>query len=624
MIRVAAVATWAVVALHGALLAAALGDYRVSVDSAYHVALARRYGEQGAYFWDDVHYAPAHRPNLQGPAVHVAVGALGRILGGTGDDYVVANALVALAGWLAAVLTLGHFARREGRDRAALLAVAAFTGSAFASGSFSVNIPSGWLFVVTPWAVDAFLRGRTALAAGLTALACYTHLGGFLTAPLGLAVAALLTGRWRALARVGIAVALLTAPYWVHFLRGLPWYVGRKGDTAWMIDPLPGLLWVGGVAWALRAPRERAFLVAWALAPLAWLVQDASRFVLQSSLAGTALGGVALARWMERWPRARVRTAATVAFVALATVFPLGPPALGAEVIWLLARFPRMLDWQELHADAGVLPDDVERGRLVHGYAVYVVSGLAAFRDLEGERGHWVEVQPRPDPAEEIPVGDKVYVLALPPDDEHLRALERRGWLAVHGGGAWSAVVTFEARPSLEEARRELGTTLARDAAWIAERCEHNAMGDIVALVASPDALARRRAVRGECRRRVARVHTALLAYCGALEPSDPARARLCRTGARAVGWMCALVGDEATLDFRTAATHERMRGDMRAIAATAAAGGDPEPAFAAMLERYVEETRGGLLASRRELVPQLAPSPASVSSPASTAAATP
>jgi hypothetical protein len=34
--------TAAIVALHLALLAASLGDYRVSVDSAYHVALARQ------------------------------------------------------------------------------------------------------------------------------------------------------------------------------------------------------------------------------------------------------------------------------------------------------------------------------------------------------------------------------------------------------------------------------------------------------------------------------------------------------------------------------------------------------------------------------------------------------
>jgi len=505
------VVTWLIVGLNFVLLAAALGDYRVSVDSAYHVALARQYAEHGTYWWDDIHYAPAHRPNLQGPAVHVVVGALGRLLGGSGDDCIRANALVALLGWLAAIATLIHFTQREGGDRAVLLAVAVFAGSAFASGSFSVNLPSGWLFVLTPWAIAAFLRERTLAAALLTSLCCYTHLGGYMTAPLGLLIAALLTGRWRRLLRVGALVVVLTAPYWIHFLRGLPWYIGRKGDSSWMIDPLVAAFWLGGLVVAIR--RRNAFLIAWALAPLAWLVQDASRFVLQGSLAGAALGGVALAQWLERWPRRAWRAAATATLVTIATIFPFGPPALGAEAVWLLARFPRMLDWNELRQAAAALPRRVDDGRLVHGYAVYVVSGLAVWRDIQGERGHWIEVQPRPDPAEEISAGDKVYVLALPPGDERLRTLAARGWLEQHGGGAWTSVLSLTQRPPLDQARSVLVATLADEAAWIGERCEHNAMGDIVALLANPDALARRRVQRGECRTRVARIHVALLEY---------------------------------------------------------------------------------------------------------------
>jgi len=599
MIRVA---TWLLVGLHFVLLAAALGDYRVSVDSAYHVALARQYGTHGSYFWDDIHYAPAHRPNLQGPAVHVVVGALGRVLGGSGDDYVTANAIVALLGWLAAMATLIHFARREGGDRAALLGVAVLSGSAFASGSFSVNLPSGWLFVLTPWAIAAFLKDRLLVAALLTSAACYTHLGGFLTAPLGLAIAALLSGRWRALLRTAIAVVLLTAPYWIHFLRGLPWYVGRKGDTAWMIDPLVAVFWLIGLVAAIR--RRNLFLIAWATAPLAWLLQDASRFLLQGSLAGTALGGIAIAGWLERWRAKRLATAATVTIVLLATVFPLGPPALGAEALWLRARFPRMLDWDELRRAAAALPPTVDEGKLVHGYAVYVVSALAAWRDIEGERGHWVEVQPQPDPVNEVSAGDKVYVLALPPGDPHLRALEARGWLEVHGGGAWLSVSSLRAAPPLADARAALDATLATEAAWIAASCEHNAMGDIVALVADPATLERRRELRGACRTRVARIQLSVLEYCFALEASDAARARACRIAARAIGWMSALVADEATLDFRTAATHARMRVDMAQVAARAARGDDAEAALVATLDAYLGELRGGLLPARRPGLP--------------------
>jgi hypothetical protein len=598
-------ATAAIVALHLVLLTASLGDYRVSVDSAYHVALAHQYGEHGSYWWDDIHYAPAHRPNLQGPAVHVAVGALGRLLGGTGDDYVRANAIVALLGWLAAVATLLHFARREGGDCAALLAVAAFTGSAFASASFSVNLPSGWLFVLTPWAIDAFLRGRLATATVLAALACYTHLGGFLTAPFGLAVAALAQRRFGALLRVAIGVTCLTAPYWIHFLRGLPWYLGRKGDTSWMIDPLLLAFWVTGLIGAVRA--RRTFLIAWGIAPLAWLLQDASRFLLQGTLAGAALGGVAIAGWLERSRRTSLTTAVTTALVLVATVFPLGPPALGAEALWLLAGFPRMLDWAELRRVAQVLPAEVDQGKIVQGYAVYVPSGLAVWRKIEGERGHWVEVQPQPDPAFDIPAGDKVYVLALPPDDEMLQAYASRGWLHVYGGGAWMSVLTFDAPPALDAARTALAATLARDAAWIGEHCEHNAMGDVVQLVLDPSILARRRVARAECRTRVGRIQLALLETCHALQTSDAEHAKACRAGARALGWMSALVADEATLDFRTKAAHEQMRADMHNVARLAATGDVPETELGATLDGYLGEIRGGLLAGKRPHLPTAA-----------------
>ncbi len=295
------VATIAIIALHLSLLVASVPDYRVSIDSAYHAALGRQYAEHGVYFWDQLHYQPAGRPNLQGPAIHLAIAFLGRALGGSGDDFVRANALLGVAGWLLAVATAAFFAQRLGGDRAALLAVATLAGSGYASTSFSLNLPSGWMFVATPWAIHCFLERRLALAVGFIALACYSHLGGFSTAPLGVAIAALLSRRLRDLAWVGLAVVLVTAPYWVHFLRSLAWYVGQNGDTTWWIDPLVDLFWVVGLVAAMRAPRESALLIAWAAAPLVWVIQDPTRFILQSSLAGAVLGGVAIGRALDGW-----------------------------------------------------------------------------------------------------------------------------------------------------------------------------------------------------------------------------------------------------------------------------------------------------------------------------------
>jgi 4-amino-4-deoxy-L-arabinose transferase-like glycosyltransferase len=135
--------TWALVALHFLLLALTLADYRVTIDPGYHTSLARLYAEHLTAFWDPINSGPAGRPNLQGPAMHVAIGALGRVLGGTGDAYVLSNSILSLAQWLAAALAVLFFARRLGGDRAALFAVALFTGTGPSSLSFSVGLPSG-------------------------------------------------------------------------------------------------------------------------------------------------------------------------------------------------------------------------------------------------------------------------------------------------------------------------------------------------------------------------------------------------------------------------------------------------------------------------------------------------
>src|SRR5579872_623660 len=84
-----------ILSVHGALLLSTLTDWRVTIDSGYHVSLARAYGEHGPVPWDHINFGPAGRPNLQAPLMHMAVGAIGRVIGGTGGDYVLANAIVA-------------------------------------------------------------------------------------------------------------------------------------------------------------------------------------------------------------------------------------------------------------------------------------------------------------------------------------------------------------------------------------------------------------------------------------------------------------------------------------------------------------------------------------------------
>lgn len=560
-------ATGTLVILHLGLLLATLSDYRVSVDAAYHVSMGREYAEHFLYFWDHIHYQPGGRPNLQGPLVHFVIGMLGRVLGGSADDYVLANAILGTACWLFGVFTVFFFSRAYGTDRAALLAVAVFTGSVWGSGSFYVNLPSGWLFVLTPWAIHFFLKGRLLWAVLATTLACYSHLGGFATAPMGLVLAAFLASQWRHLMTVAMGAALLTSPYWIHFLLSINSYVGITNESAWMIDPLANLFGVAGLLAVLRSPRNHAFLVAWAVAPIAWLFQDTGRFLVHSSLAGAALGGIAIGGYLEQRRGSALCTAGTVLLVLLATFFPLGPPGLGAEFTWLTTRFPRPLDWKEIESISSVIRDKGLDKRLIYGtYG----SGLSLWADARIEGGHWKEVQPSTKPAKDIRVGDRAYVLPLSPEDLLLRDWQGRGFLTVHGGGRWTSVVTFERRLSVKRAVHTRNLAWQSEAQWFASHCEHIAPGDWFAVFTDPAEIPRQRTAREQCRTPVGRIEAALLLWAYALEPHKWELSRNVHDCAKGLIKLAAIVGNESIAEYRTPAWHQQMREKMEALASAA------------------------------------------------------
>ena len=296
----------AILGLHFVLLLLSLPDYFVGIDSGYHVSLARWYGEHGTAWWDHINFGPGGRPNLQGPLMHMAIGYLGRMPGGDGMDYVRANAILSLVQWMAAMFTAWFFARRYGGDWAALFAVTLLSGALFASISFAVGIPSGWVFIFSAWAAWFFVESRLLLAVLFTTAAIYAHLAGYAMAPLAVFVAAVLTRRWKALAIVGGAVALLTSPYTIHFLGNLEWYRGQRGDEALMMAPLIYVPAALGVVRLLRGPRENVFLVAWLAAQTPWIVQDYKRFLLQATLVLAVIAGIEFARFRD-WMRPRYR-----------------------------------------------------------------------------------------------------------------------------------------------------------------------------------------------------------------------------------------------------------------------------------------------------------------------------
>ena len=211
--RGARVALAIVIGLHAVLLLLMIPDYIADNDLGFHISLGRQYGEHGTYPWDGLNWAPTGRPNLQGPLLHYGIGILGRILGGEGDDYVLGYTLLAICLWVMAVWTAVFFSRRYGGDWAALFAASLFTGAIWSAGSFFVGVPSGWIFVLTPWAIHFFLVRRYLLSALVTVAVMYVHLGGSPVAPFGVFLAALFTRDWKGLLKVGGLCAILGLPY---------------------------------------------------------------------------------------------------------------------------------------------------------------------------------------------------------------------------------------------------------------------------------------------------------------------------------------------------------------------------------------------------------------------------
>jgi hypothetical protein len=611
--RAAWVATWVILGIHATLLAAALPDYRVSIDSGYHVSLARWYGEHGAAFWDPISFGPGGRPNLQGPALHVAIGLLGRLLGGSGDAYVMANALLALAQWAAAMLTAVYFGRRYGGDWGALFAAALVSGNALAAESFAIGIPSGWIFILAPWAIHFFLEGSLALAALATSLAIYCHLAGYATVPTGILVAALLARRWRPLLIVGAATAALTAPYTIHFLRYRAWYRGEHGHVALALAPLIYLVAVPGLVWLLRHPRKQVFLLAWFAAPAAWLLQDYTRFLAQATLAMSVVGGVWAANaraWLRERFAGRWSAVFSTALVALAILpSPLNFPSLGAEVAWVLGiDYPRALDWREARAVAGAIERAGLAGRLVNAYNPSECSPLAVFTPLRFEKGHWVEVQPLLDPAEDLSAGGKAYVVPLSPRDPVLIDLERRRLLVIHGGSDLTSVVTLlpaapvasvapaappggPAAAALPRLAPLVAAILRSEAAWLAANARNNVFAPLEVLQ-EPAALAGWRRTLREQRTHAGRLEIATLVYAYALEAAAPDVAHRFRGAARGFGSIANFLGDEEAIGFVDAPHHQRLRQNLAAVAAAAARLG-PDPASALPLRAALAKLFG-------------------------------
>lgn len=559
-----------VVALHLVLLLLMLRDYFADNDLGYHISLARQYAENGVYWWDYLNWAPTGRPNLQGPALHYAVGFLGRVTGGDGWAYIHAFSILAVVQWAAAVFTAVYFARRFGGDRAALFAGALLTGSVMSAAPFFVGVPSGWIFILSAWAIHFFLEKSYVRAILFGTLTTYVHLGGAPVIGLGILLAALATRRWKGLILTGGVTVLLSSPYILHFLRHLEWYNGQRGHVAGSVAVFtyalaaPGVLWL---AWMLWRHQKGLFLLLWAAAPLAWLFQDSLRFFLQSTVAASAIAGVFFAWFIARFTGEEAQHWLTGALVLVATLYPFTIPSLPVETAWAAGQgFPRELDWNEAEALALVVEEDSLQERIFDPYYDSLNGALSVFVPVRQRYGHWGEVRPVEDPAEMISAGEFVFMVPVPPDDSLLVEFDARGLVTNHGGGRETSLVTLPAAAGTAAVNQLLVDVIEREAGWLLENAVPNLFPPATMLfnVAEIRAHRERMAVQ---KAHVGRIQLAVLVYAFAVEEANPELAAGVRRSARGWGSVANFIGDETAMDYIDEARFERFRQNLRAFA---------------------------------------------------------
>jgi len=218
-----------------------------------------------------------------------------------------------------------------------------------------------------------------------------------------------------------------------------------------------------------------------------------------------------------------------------------------------------MMEWDEARALAGVIREEGLEDRLTYVYNHSFGPALAAFTPLTLEKGHWVEVQPRPDPADWVSAGEKTYVMPVPPGDPVLRALEEAGLVTIHGGTRRSAVLTLPRAADPEAPPFPLSETVADEARWLAEHASNNVL-DPVAEILSTDGIARRRARLMAQRIHAGRIAVATLVMAYALEAHHPETAETVRGCVRGFSSIAAFLSDEWSINFIDPRRHETLK----------------------------------------------------------------
>jgi len=302
------------------------------------------------------------------------------------------------------------------------------------------------------------------------------HIAGFATVPVAILIAAVLRGKWRDMLIVVALTAIATSPYLIQLLHNLQWMSSAQSQAAFLFDPLLGLLAAAGTLVALKRPRDNAFLAAWLLGPALWLLHDPARLILQSAVAGSVAAGMMLARAMDRIYSRRTAFVLGYTFAGGVIVFPLGVPSLAPEITWDLGlRYPRGIDWNSSNELAREIRRAGLSNRLIADYQPSLCPSLAVFVPVSCEKGHWVEVKPRHDAADDIQAADKAYIVPLPMDDPLLAVMQKRGWIALHRGVSASTLITLVAdSPPAPEVASFIMPIIVRDSQWLGKNAVNN------------------------------------------------------------------------------------------------------------------------------------------------------
>ena len=237
--------------------------------------------------------------------------------------------------------------------------------------------------------------------------------------------------------------------------------------------------------------------------------------------------------------------------------------------------------------------------RLLAMYSSSAGPGIAVFTQVVLRKGHWVEVQPRHDPGDDLSAGAQTYVVPLATDDPVLSSMSRAGLVQIYGGTSDSALVDLLKPADRKTIAPVVSQILADNADWLGDNAINNRMpprADLVKLWSKKGLDAYR--VRMDRQRfRAGRMEIACLVYAYAIENESPKFAYQLRGFARGFGEMAGFISDSQAVGFISDAQFELFKRNMHALAAAIAAGGsDPldAPAVALAASKLFDDFFGG------------------------------